>query len=107
MTPGNGAGNKSTELPIRADLVGRSPYGAPQLDVPVRLNTNENPFDPSPELVAELSRVISQVGANLNRYPIRAPAKEKALLIVRVTIKSGCFFRFAIALGVPVARNSA
>ncbi len=71
MTPGDGAGKKSTELPIRADLVGRSPYGAPQLDVPVRLNTNENPFDPSPELVSELSRVISQVGANLNRYPDR------------------------------------
>src|SRR5499427_5684290 len=29
--------------PIRPDLAGRSPYGAPQLDVPVRLNTNENP----------------------------------------------------------------
>ncbi len=71
MTSSNGAVNKNNELPIRADLVGRSPYGAPQLDVPVRLNTNENPFDPSSELVAELSRVISQVGANLNRYPDR------------------------------------
>jgi hypothetical protein len=26
-------------LPIRSDLAGLSPYGAPQLDVEVRLNT--------------------------------------------------------------------
>ena len=71
MTLSEAARNRSSELPIRADLVGRSPYGAPQLDVPVRLNTNENPFDPSPELVAELSRVIAQVGSRLNRYPDR------------------------------------
>ena len=48
-----------TNLPIRKDLIGRSPYGAPQIDVPVRLNTNENPFGPSPELVSELTKVIS------------------------------------------------
>ena len=42
-------------LPIRADLAGRHPYGAPQLDVPVRLNTNENPYPPSPALVADIS----------------------------------------------------
>ena len=60
-----------TNLPIRSDLVGRQPYGAPQIDVPIRLNTNENPFDPSGELVSELARVISQLGSNLNRYPDR------------------------------------
>ena len=60
-----------TKLPIRKDLIGRSPYGAPQIDVPVRLNTNENPFGPSPELVAELGKVISELGSNLNRYPDR------------------------------------
>ena len=31
-------------LPIREDLVGVAAYGAPQLDVPARLNVNENPF---------------------------------------------------------------
>ena len=60
-----------TELPIRKDLVGRSPYGAPQIEVPVRLNTNENPFGPSPELVTELTKVVSALGPNLNRYPDR------------------------------------
>jgi histidinol-phosphate aminotransferase len=60
-----------TNLPIRKDLIGRSPYGAPQIDVPVRLNTNENPFGPSPALVAELAKVVSELGPNLNRYPDR------------------------------------
>jgi histidinol-phosphate aminotransferase len=60
-----------TKLPIRKDLIGRSPYGAPQIDVPVRLNTNENPFGPSPELVAELAKVVSELGSKLNRYPDR------------------------------------
>ena len=36
------------DLPLRDDLRGQHPYGAPQLDVPVRLNTNENPHPPSP-----------------------------------------------------------
>jgi len=60
-----------TKLPIRNDLIGRKPYGAPQIDVPVRLNTNENPFGPSPELVAELAKVVSELGSKLNRYPDR------------------------------------
>ncbi len=40
------------DLPIRDELRGKSPYGAPQLDVPVRLNTNENPY-PLPEALVE------------------------------------------------------
>ena len=36
------------DLPLREDLRGKSPYGAPQLDVQVRLNTNENPHPPTP-----------------------------------------------------------
>ena len=35
------------ELPLRDELRGEQPYGAPQLDVPVRLNVNENPYPPS------------------------------------------------------------
>ena len=59
------------ELPLRDDLRGRTPYGAPQLDVPVRLNTNENPFPPPPELVAELTTEVGRAAAELNRYPDR------------------------------------
>ena len=35
-------------LPLRNDLIGEEPYGAPQLDVPVCLNVNENPYAPEP-----------------------------------------------------------
>jgi histidinol-phosphate aminotransferase len=56
---------------LRADLRGQSPYGAPQLDVPVRLNTNENPHPPSPELAAEIGAAAARVALELNRYPDR------------------------------------
>jgi histidinol-phosphate aminotransferase len=57
--------------PIRPDLAGRSPYGAPQLDVPVRLNTNENPFPPPPALVQAITEAVAGVAGSLNRYPDR------------------------------------
>ena len=57
--------------PIRPDLAGRSPYGAPQLDVPVRLNTNENPFAPPPALVQAITDAVAGVAGSLNRYPDR------------------------------------
>lgn len=60
-----------TWLPLRSNLRDEQPYGAPQIDVPVRLNTNENPFGPSKALVKDLERAVSEVGAHLNRYPDR------------------------------------
>jgi histidinol-phosphate aminotransferase len=59
------------DLPVRDDLRGRTPYGAPQLDVPVRLNTNENPWPPPAELVDDLAAAVRAAGAQLNRYPDR------------------------------------
>ncbi len=58
-------------LPLRADLRDQTPYGAPQLDVATRLNTNENPFGPSKALVKDLERALSDIGGGLNRYPDR------------------------------------
>ena len=58
-------------LPVRDDLRGESPYGAPQLDVTVRLNTNENPYSLPDVVVAEVEREISKVAIGLNRYPDR------------------------------------
>lgn len=59
------------DLPIRDELRGKSPYGAPQLDVPVRLNTNENPY-PLPEpLVARIAERVADAARHLNRYPDR------------------------------------
>ena len=57
--------------PVREELRGASPYGAPQLDVPVRLNTNENPFPPSPELAARIGQAAAAAALELNRYPDR------------------------------------
>jgi histidinol-phosphate aminotransferase len=64
----------SQDLPLRADLAGRHPYGAPQLDVPVRLNTNENPYPPSPALVRAVTDAVAAVAGTLNRYPDRDAA---------------------------------
>lgn len=58
-------------LPLRPELVGRSPYGAPQLDVAARLNVNENPYPPSPELAQALGAAVAAAASQLNRYPDR------------------------------------
>jgi histidinol-phosphate aminotransferase len=58
-------------LPIRDELRGIEPYGAPQLDVPVLLNVNENPYPPSAAVVADIERSVAQAAAGLNRYPDR------------------------------------
>ncbi len=60
-----------SELPLRDDLRGEKAYGAPQLDVPVRLNVNENPYPPSAELIADIARAVAGSAATLNRYPDR------------------------------------
>jgi histidinol-phosphate aminotransferase len=58
-------------LPLREDLRELTPYGAPQLDVAVRLNTNENPYPPPRELVADLAAAVEAAARGLNRYPDR------------------------------------
>jgi histidinol-phosphate aminotransferase len=56
---------------LRPQLRGRRPYGAPQLDVPVRLNTNENAY-PVPEPVVEaIGKALAAELSGLNRYPDR------------------------------------
>jgi histidinol-phosphate aminotransferase len=57
--------------PLREDLRGLAPYGAPQLDVPVTLNVNENPYPPSAEVVADIAASVATAAASLNRYPDR------------------------------------
>jgi histidinol-phosphate aminotransferase len=60
-----------SELPLREELRGAQPYGAPQLDVPVALNTNENPYPPSPAVADEMGRAVALAASSLNRYPDR------------------------------------
>lgn len=68
------------DLPLRTDLVGEEPYGAPQLDVPVVLNVNENPYPPAPAIREEMAAAIVDAAGSLNRYPDReATALREAL----------------------------
>lgn len=55
----------------REGIRGDAPYGAPQLNVPFLLNTNENPYGPTPEVVATIAREVAQAATSLNRYPDR------------------------------------
>jgi histidinol-phosphate aminotransferase len=59
------------DLPIRDDLRGRTPYGAPQLDVPVRLNTNENSYPVPDAVVDAIAKAVQAELRDLNRYPDR------------------------------------
>ena len=58
-------------LPLRGDLRNISPYGAPQISGVVALNTNENPFPLPPDVVVAMTDRLSEVIADLNRYPDR------------------------------------
>ncbi len=63
--------NKLQNLPLREDLRGRSPYGAPMLDVPVRLNVNENTHPLPDELVEAIAAEVKKAIRQINRYPDR------------------------------------
>jgi histidinol-phosphate aminotransferase len=63
--------NEFEGLPLRDDLRGELPYGAPQLDVSVALNVNENPYPPSPSLISDVAAAVAAVTGRLNRYPDR------------------------------------
>jgi histidinol-phosphate aminotransferase len=84
-----GASVTLADLPLRPDLVGRTPYGAPQLDVPHRLNTNENPYPPPPELVADIVRATEEVAAGLHRYPDRDAVALRTALAEYLTTATG------------------
>jgi histidinol-phosphate aminotransferase len=59
------------ELPLRPELRGRTPYGAPQVPATHRLNTNENPYPLPAELLADLGTALGHAALELNRYPDR------------------------------------
>lgn len=84
-------GDKVTldDLPLRADLRGKSPYGAPQLDVPVRLNTNENPHPPTQALIDDLTASVAAVAGNLHRYPDRDAVALRTDLAAYLTAQTG------------------
>ncbi|MEQ0573843.1 histidinol-phosphate transaminase [Mycobacterium tuberculosis] len=76
-------------LPLRADLRGKAPYGAPQLAVPVRLNTNENPHPPTRALVDDVVRSVREAAIDLHRYPDRDAVALRADLAGYLTAQTG------------------
>ena len=81
-------------LPVRDDLRGRVPYGAPQsgragIGTAVQLNVNENPHAPSAALVADLARAVATVAATLNRYPDREAEALRTDLAAYLGARSG------------------
>ncbi|WP_019971207.1 histidinol-phosphate transaminase [Mycobacterium sp. 141] len=77
------------DLPLRDSLRGKSPYGAPQLQVPVRLNTNENPHPPTPALIEDVTASIRDAAADLHRYPDRDAVELRADLAAYLTSATG------------------
>lgn len=61
----------TTELPLRDDLSGLEPYGAPQLHVRHLLNVNENPYGPSAQVIGNISQAVATACTQLHRYPDR------------------------------------
>jgi histidinol-phosphate aminotransferase len=56
-------------------------YHSPQVDVPVRLNTNESPFPPPDGWVEALSQVVSSI--EWNRYPDRSAEELRDVIAAR------------------------
>jgi len=75
--------------PLREELVGLAPYGAPQLDVPVQLNVNENPYPPSEAVVADIAASVAAVAGSLNRYPDREFTELRAALATYLNTDGG------------------
>jgi histidinol-phosphate aminotransferase len=68
------------DLPIRDDLRGRKPYGAPQLNVPVALNVNENTHRIPEEVAIDVVAAIAAALIDINRYPDREFTKLRTAL---------------------------
>jgi len=77
------------DLPLRENLRGKSPYGAPQISVPVRLNTNENPHPPTQALVDDVAASVRDAASDLHRYPDRDALQLRADLAAYLTGQTG------------------
>jgi histidinol-phosphate aminotransferase len=77
------------DLPLRENLRGKSPYGAAQLVVPVRLNTNENPHPPSQALVDDVVASVREAAVDLHRYPDRDAVALRTDLAAYLTAQTG------------------
>ena len=89
-TPSDQPGDP-TDLPLRPELRGQVPYGAPQLDVAHRLNVNENPYPPSAAMVSDVASAVAGATTDLNRYPDRDATALRADLAayIRTDVPNG------------------
>ncbi len=81
-----------TWMPLREDLKPLSPYGAPQVPAQATLNTNENPYPLSPEIVQAIADRVHSVAINLNRYPDRDAVNLRSALAKFINSLSGTEF---------------
>jgi histidinol-phosphate aminotransferase len=79
-------------LPLRESLRPLSPYGAPQVPAQASLNTNENPYSPSPALQKAITDAVAKVAAELNRYPDRDATVLRTKLANYINELSGTKF---------------
>ena len=79
-------------LPLRESLRPMSPYGAPQVPAQASLNTNENPYSPSPALQKAITDAVAKVAADLNRYPDRDATALRTKLATYINELSGTKF---------------
>lgn len=90
LTPGTLAAATTLEnLTLRDELRGQSPYGAPQLTVPIRLNTNENPYSPSQALREDVLEAVRAELVKLNRYPERDAVELRTALAAYLSARTG------------------
>ena len=74
---------------LRPDLRGKTAYGAPQLEVAVRLNTNENSYPVPDDVVRDITAAVAAVAPHLNRYPDREFTELRTALAGYLTTTSG------------------
>jgi len=74
---------------LRPDLQGQTPYGAPQLEVSVALNTNENSYAVPPDVAEAIVAAVAGVARGLNRYPDREFVRLREGLAAYLTRAAG------------------
>ncbi|OZF28115.1 histidinol-phosphate transaminase [Rhodococcus sp. 14-2496-1d] len=89
MTDALGQAVSLDDLPLREALIGKTPYGAPQLTVPVQLNTNENPHPPTQALIDDVADSVRLAAGQLHRYPDRDAEELRADLARYLTEQTG------------------